>query len=443
MTQPVKTTGGLLQGYETRDARIYRGIPYAATPRFRKPEAYAWEGIFDATAGETDCYQQKAFLDEGKLFADSFYYREFLTDTDYHYSEDYVSLNIVAPKDAEHCAVIVFIHGGGFEVGNIAELPYGLTEEYARRNVILVSVGYRLNVFSLYRGGNYGLHDMAAAVDWVYDNIAAFGGDPSHITLMGQSAGAMSITDLLYSQRLKGKVFAAITISGGGMIPRLEAPWTKAQAQPFWDKVMAQAGCTTEEEMESLPARKLWEAWDRVKKEDNSLQASQPAIDGEIIPDIPQNVFKARKELDVPILLGVTSQDFMPVLLYEVGLRWGLDNDKKHKQPVYGYFFDRTVPGNRYKAYHGCDLWYLFGQMDKSWRPFEKLDYGLSAQMMDYCANFAKTADPNGGNLPRWKPLSSKQKRFRLFDGISQGYIRPFRCRLKMWKTMLWDHGPM
>ena len=195
--------------------------------------------------------------------------------------------------------------------------------------------------------------------------------------------------------------------------------------------------------MESLPARKLWEAWDRVKKEDNSLQASQPAIDGEIIPDIPQNVFKARKELDVPVLLGVTSQDFMPVLLYEVGLRWGLDNDKKHKHPVYGYFFDRTVPGNRYKAYHGCDLWYLFGQMDKSWRPFEKLDYELSAQMMDYCANFAKTADPNGGNLPRWKPLSSKHKRFRLFDGISLGYIRPFRCRLKVWKTMLWDHGPM
>lgn len=443
MTNPVKTTGGLVQGYETRDVRIFRGIPYAATPRFRMPEPYTWEGVFDATTGETDCYQQKAFLDEGKLFGDSFYYREFLTDTDYHYSEDYVSLNIVTPRDADHCAVIVFIHGGGFEVGNVAELPYGLTEEYARRNVILVSVGYRLNVFSLYRGGNYGLHDMAAAVDWVYDNIAAFGGDPSRITLMGQSAGAMSITDLLYSQRLKGKVFAAITISGGGMIPRLAAPWTKAQAQHFWDKVMAQAGCATEEEMEAMPARKLWEAWDRVKKEDNSLQASQPAIDGQIIPDVPQNVFKARKELDVPVLLGVTSQDFMPVLLYEVGLHWGLDNDKKHKQPVYGYFFDRTVPGNRYKAYHGCDLWYLFGQMDKSWRPFEKLDYELSAQMIDCCANFARTADPNGGNLPRWAPLSRRQRGFRLFDGVSRGYIRPLKCRLKVWKTMLWDHGPM
>ena len=443
MTEPVKTTGGLVQGYEAQGVRFYRGIPYAATPRFRKPEAYTWEGIFDATAGETDCYQQKAFLKEGELFADTFYYREFLTDVNYRYSEDYASLTIAAPKEAQDCAVIVFIHGGGFEIGNIAELPYGLTAEYARRNVILVSVGYRLNVFSLYRGGNYGLHDMAAAVDWVYDNIAAFGGDPHRITLMGQSAGAMSITDLLYSQRLKGKVFAAITISGGGMIPRLAAPWTKEQAQPFWDKVMAQAGCTTEEEMEALAPGQLWDAWNRVKKADSSLQASQPAIDGEIIPDIPQNVFKARKELDVPVLLGVTSQDFMPVLLYEVGLRWGTDNHKKKKQPVYGYFFDRTVPGNRYKAYHGCDLWYLFGQMEKSWRPFAELDYALSSQMIDYCANFAKTADPNGDNLPEWKPLSRRQKGFRLFDGISGGYIRPFRCRLKVWKTMLWDHGPM
>lgn len=228
--------------------------------------------------------------------------------------------------------MIAFIHGGGFEVGNIAELPYGLTQEYAKRDVILVSIGYRLNIFSLYRGGNYGLHDIAAAVDWLYENIEAFGGDPRRITLMGQSAGAMSITDLLYSDRLKGKIFAAITMSGGGMIPRLVSPWTREQCQPFWDKVMAAAGCATEAQMAALDPRQLWEAWDRVKKTTKDLKASQPAIDGEIIPDLPQKVFQQRKELDIPILLGVTSQDFMPVVLYEIGLRWGLDNEKKGKK---------------------------------------------------------------------------------------------------------------
>ena len=194
---PIMTTSGLVQGYEQEGVRIWRGIPYAATPRFRKPEPYRWEGIFDATVGELDGYQQKAFLDEGKLFGDTFYYNEFKSPIKYAYSDDFVTLNIVAPKEAKDCPVIAFIHGGGFEVGNIAELPYGLTKEYAKRDVILVSIGYRLNVFSLYRGGNYGLHDMAAAVDWIGDNIASFGGDPRRITLMGQSAGAMSITDLL------------------------------------------------------------------------------------------------------------------------------------------------------------------------------------------------------------------------------------------------------
>lgn len=116
---------------------------------------------------------------------------------------------------------------------------------------------------------------------------------------------------------------------------------------------------------------------------------------------------------------------------------------RREKKPVYGYFFDRIVPGNRFKAYHGCDLWYLFGQMEKSWRPFEDRDYTLAAQMMDYAANFAKTGDPNGTALPKWEPLSRKQKGFRLLDGTSQGYIMPSRCRRKVWKTMLWDHGPM
>ena len=441
--EPVMTTSGLVRGYERNGVRIWRGIPYAATPRFRKPEPYRWEGVFDATVGELDGYQQKAFLDEGKFFGDTFYYNEFKSPIKYAYSDELVTLNIVAPKEAEGCAVIAFIHGGGFEVGNIAELPYGLTEEYARRDVILVSIGYRLNVFSLYRGGNYGLHDMAAAIDWLWDNVAAFGGDPRRITLMGQSAGAMSITDLLYSDRLKGKVFAAITMSGGGMIPRGFSPWTKEQCQPFWDKVMAEAACSSDAEMEALPPKALWEAWDRAKKREKSLQAIMPVIDGEIIPDLPQNVFKARKELDVPIMVGVTSQDFIPVILYEIGLSWGLDNEKKGKQPVYGYFFDRTVPGDRFKAYHGCDLWYLFGQMEKSWRPFEEQDYALAARMMDYAANFARTGDPNGRSLPRWEPLSRKQKGFRLFDGGSDGHVPPRRCRFKVWKTMLWDHGPM
>ena len=121
---------------------------------------------------------------------------------------------------------------------------------------------------------------------------------------------------------------------------------------------------------------------------------------------------------------------------------------QKMKQPVYAYFFDRILPGNRYKAFHACDLWYMFGCMEESWRPFEQVDKDLAEQMQDYVANFVKTANPNGTNvqgetLPEWKPLSKKNKGFRLFNGASDGIIKPFLCRYKVIKTMLWDKGPM
>ena len=142
-------------------------------------------------------------------------------------------------------------------------------------------------------------------------------------------------------------------------------------------------------------------------------------------------------------MVGVTSQDFLPVILYEVALKWGVDNAKKNKQPVYAYFFDRVLPGNRFKAFHACDLWYLFGSMDKSWRPFAETDEKLAAQMMDYAANFIKNQNPNGPGLPEWKSLSKKQKKFRLFDGVSTEMIGPWKCRKKVWNTMLRDKGPM
>ena len=124
------------------------------------------------------------------------------------------------------------------------------------------------------------------------------------------------------------------------MVPKFAGPWTKEQAKPFWDEVRNRAG-VTEEEAKTVDAEQLWKAWYAVSRESKGFQAIQPSIDGEIITDVPQEVFKAGKELDVPIMLGVTSQDFLSVILYEVGLSWGLQNARKKKHPVYAYFLDR------------------------------------------------------------------------------------------------------
>jgi len=401
------------------------------------------EGVFDATIGETDCYQFSSYRKET-----SFYAKEFRSGRTFTYSEDFMTLNVVTPVEAKKLPVLVFIHGGGHETGTVGELPYGLCTEYAKRGMVYVSVGYRLNVFSMYDGKNYGLHDLIAAVKWLVENIEAFGGDASKITLMGQSAGAMSITDLMYCDKLKGLIQGVILMSGGGMVPRLAGPWTREQARPFWDEVKVAAGAKTDEELKQVEPEKLWRSWYEVKSKAKGFKAFQPSIDGEIITDVPQKVFKERKELDVPIMIGVTSQDFLPVILYEVALSWGVDNAKKKKQPVYGYFFDRVLPGNRFKAFHGCDMWYMFGKMEHCWRPFEQIDFNLAKEMQDCVANFVKTADPNGNGsdgkrLPEWKPLSVKNKGFRLFDGVSAGTIKPWKCRCKVCKTMLWDKGPM
>ena len=433
---------GKIKGYQEGDVCFYRGIPYAKTKRFELPEPYIWEDTFDATVGETDCYQYSSFHDES-AGETSFYYEEFRKGWKFTYAEDFMTLNIVAPADAKNLPVLVFIHGGGHETGTVGEMPYGLCTEYAKRGVVFVSVGYRLNVFSLYDGRNFGLHDQIAATKWVRDNIEAFGGNPSKITLMGQSAGAMSITDLMYCDKLKGIVQGVILMSGGGMIPKFAGPWTREQAKPFWDEVRKKAGVKDEEEMKTIEPERLWQAWYETRCESKGFQAIQPSIDGEIITDVPQKVFEERKELDVPIMIGVTSQDFLSVIVYEMALKWGVDNANKGKQPVYAYFFDRELPGKRYKAFHACDLWYMFGCMKESWRPFEKVDEELACRMQDYVANFVKTKNPNGQGLVAWEPLSKKHTSFRLFDGVSDGEIKPWKCRYKGLKTMLWDKGPM
>ncbi len=439
----LQTACGPVKGLEREESVLFRGIRYATAGRFCYPEPVtAWEGVLDATKQEINCFQYDAFRKEAKD-KDNFYYEEFRRGESFLYEEDALTLNIVKPREGSGCPVLVFIHGGGHETGTVGEMPYGDTEEYAKRGIVYVSVGYRLNVFSLYRSRNYGLFDQMTAIRWIYQNIASFGGDPDRITLMGQSAGAMSVTDLLYTQALKGIVKGAVLLSGGGMIPKMARPYTQEEAEGFWQEVRQRAGAPGEEDFQKLPADQIWEAWYQVSREHNDLHYLQPGIDGTIIPKLPQEIRREGTDLDVPILIGVTSQDFMPYLIFELAYGWAKRNAREGRAPVYGFFFDRALPGNRYKAFHAADLWYFFGNMDKCWRPFEKTDFDLSAQMIDYTANFVRTGDPNGAGLAPWKPVGRGQRGFRRFDGVSDGYAGPMECRRKLWHTFLKDKGPM
>ncbi|MCR5154115.1 MAG: carboxylesterase family protein, partial [Lachnospiraceae bacterium] len=226
MDEVIKETPlGRIKGTTIDGFPCYRGIEYATCKRFEYPvQVTGWNGEYDATKRELDSIQYGTYIEESAS-EDNFYGREFRPNGgEFLYNEDKLQLSIITPKEAKNCPVLVFIHGGGFETGTIGELPYGSSTEYAKRGIILVSVGYRLNVFSLIDAKNFGLYDQVEAVKWIKNNIEAFGGDPERIVLMGQSAGAMSITDLLSTDLLKGLVSGAVMMSGAGAMPEIVGP---------------------------------------------------------------------------------------------------------------------------------------------------------------------------------------------------------------------------
>ncbi len=438
----IRTTSmGSFEGIKEDNIQTFKGIPYAITERFQKPVSIDhYDKLVDCTREEQDCYQFNYFRDP----QEDFYFQEFTSGKECTHVESPMTLTITTLENAEKLPVLIFIHGGGFETGYVGELPFGGCKEYAKRNVILVSVGYRLNVFSLYENGNYGHLDQKCAIDWVYRHIEEFGGDPERITLMGQSAGAMSIMNLTYNKETLGnKVKGIITMSGGGVMPKMAKPLSKEEAAPFWERVRNRIPAT-KEEMYTVPVDKMWNAWyDESRSKDSNPSNVVPGIDGEIIPRLPQDIVKEGADLDVPMMVGITSQDFMAPILHTMAVRYAERNRKMGRSPVYGYFFDRILPGNRFKAFHAADLWYMFGNMEHSWRPFEKTDYDLSKQMIDYVANFVKTQNPNGEGLPLWPKLSARKKEFRHLDGKNNGVISQFASLKKTVHTFVKDKGPM
>src|SRR5688572_1384198 len=214
----VKTTAGSVKGTATAGGgiRIYKSIPYAAPPvgelRWQAPRpAIAWQGVRDATEFGPRCLQ-------GQIFAD-IVFRDL--------SEECLTLNVWTPAKAagDRLPVMVWIHGGGFQAGAGAE-PRHDGEAFARKNVILVSINYRLGVFGFLAhpeltresgrnaSGNYGMLDQVAALRWVQDNIAAFGGDPKNVTVFGESAGSFAVSALMASPLAAGLFHRAIGESG-------------------------------------------------------------------------------------------------------------------------------------------------------------------------------------------------------------------------------------
>jgi para-nitrobenzyl esterase len=457
----VSTTAGPVEGTGVVDGvRSFKGIPFAAPPvgplRWQPPQPVRkWTGVREAKAFGNQCMQRRVFSDMVFRAAGM--------------SEDCLYLNVWTPakRASERLPVLVYFYGGGFTAGDGSEPRYD-GAALARRGLVTLTVNYRLNVFGFFAhpeltkesphkaSGNYGLLDQHAALVWVRDNIAAFGGDPRKVTIAGESAGSMSVSALTASPLSKGLIAGAIGESGA-VLDR-SAPVPLAEAERAGETFVQSIADIEFSEIRELPAARLLEATSRPG---NRFPI---AVDGYFLPKAPADIFAAGQQARVPLLAGWNSQEsnaggvlgrgnsatpenyarairdifkdradealqHYPGKTSEevqqsatdlagdrfIGFstwKWITLHGRGGKPPVYRYFYTRPRPAMRPEsgtapaatgAAHSAEIEYALGNLGTNqvyaWTPD---DQKISETFQAYVVNFVKTGNPNGPGLPNW-----------------------------------------
>ncbi|MAQ29007.1 MAG: carboxylesterase [Erythrobacter sp.] len=359
----VETQAGTLLGSRENDVLVFRGVPYAAPPvgeyRWRPPQPVEpWKGVRAATAHEAPCTQP---VDTDTTVAN-------FGGVNGAQSEDCLYLTITAPEDAQGAPVLVWFHGGAFFLGSGSLGSYDGTAN-AKRGIITVSVNYRLGALANFvhpalnaenpqePKGNYALQDSVAVLEWVRDNIAAFGGDPEQVTIAGQSAGGGLVTNLLSTPSAKGLFDKAIVQSGSLLLP--DRP--KAQAQSMAIEALETIGIGPDVSADDLRGISA-----------QSFAASEPlragfffTPDDSFKPTSTIAALRAGEEIDVPLLVGSNQGEggFR-------GARTFANLAGDEGAPAFLYRFDHT-PAFREGEWangpiHSAELMFTFDSIDRS-----------------------------------------------------------------------------
>ena len=496
--QVVETANGRVEGVtKPTGIKVFKGIPYAAPPvrelRWKPPQPVEnWTGIRPADRFGPRCMQRR-------VFGDMIFRSEGM-------SEDCLYLNVWTPStsSSEQLPVLVYIYGGGFMAGDGSEPRYD-GESMARKDMVVVTMNYRLGIFGFYAhpelseespygaSGNYGLIDQAQALQWVRENIAAFGGDPDRITLAGESAGSLSVSAHMVSPLSKDLLAGAIGESGAvlGTLPPQPLSEAEQTGAQFAERIEA----SSLSELRAISSSRLLEL------------AAKPGtprfpltVDGYFFTEPPAKTYADGEQAQIPLLLGWNSEEmnYQALLqgkeptpenyaavvrgmygdradealeLYEadtweevvqagtdlasdrfIGFgtwKWG-DEHRQTGAPVYRYFYTHPRPpmksgkGNAALtggsseassrplprgAVHASEIEYALGNLSANdIYAWDAEDRRVSELMQGYFANFIKTGNPNGRDLPTW-PVAGTGERATVMWLNAEPHAEPAQHR--------------
>ena len=445
---------GILEG---TDLAVYKAIPFAAPPvgelRWKAPQpAKPWKGVLKAE----ECAKWPPQPERGDVSYDMM-------------SEDCLYLSVVTPAKTVNDAlpVMVYIHGGSFQTEH-----YGaeLWQSLARKGVVTVSIEYRAGALGFMahpelskesadgKSGNYGMLDQIFALQWIQRNIKNFGGDPSKVTIFGESAGAMACNILCASPMAKGLFRACISQSGAFMSSMNLI--NQQQAEMLGNMFMQQLQKSSIEEMRKMDTKSLTGTG-------VNFPACSPIIDGKVLTDDVYQLYERGEYMDIPVIVmhnsdegavmdGLTAEQYKEQLkplplnyadslmaiypgttdeeaFYSIrdvvrdlnfgwpAYAWVTLQKKTGKSPVYSAYLaqksERTVyaKGNRRGAAHADDLLYLSGAFEKEADKYPQ-EVAVSETMQQYWVNFAKTMNPNGAGLPNWPVYEEGKKTVMQFN---------------------------
>ncbi|AHG87848.1 Carboxylesterase type B [Gemmatirosa kalamazoonensis] len=403
---------GVLEGTvdSASDVLVFRGVPYAAPPvgagRWRPPRRAArWTGVRKADRLGHNCMQGQPYADIDPYAAGV--------------SEDCLYLNVWTTSLGGRRPVMVWIHGGGFFAG------FGGEERHdgaplARKGVVVVTLNYRLGPFGFmahpalaaesphHSAGNYGLLDQIAALQWVKRNIARFGGDPSRVTIFGESAGGMSVGSLVASPLAAGLFQRAIMESGTGVgvgISRLSEG--EATGRQLADSLGIHGdGADALARLRAASAESVLAASGRLARPGTPVH--WPVVDGWVLPHPVDSALSLGTANRVPVIVG-SNRDEGDEWMGAPSRTFG--RLASTRVPTWLYIYSRVGEDSASRArgaYHSSEITFVFGRPHPLQASAGRAAYDstLAEAMSDYWVSFATSADPNGppngGRLPRW-----------------------------------------